>query len=188
MNGVLQSYSGEYHLGDKLPVPDAPEGTSFWGWSLTEEYTVGSEPIKLAQGDNVTLYALFGHTVRFDNNYAIGGTLRGTYLERGYIGNQTISESGNIGTPFRVGYEFGGWFTDEGCTEALVTDKPLQKNITAYAKWIPEGEEIVKPSEGNKSGISPIAFWSVLIIIAVVSVFLTIVVIKKIIKELRKNP
>ena len=188
VNGVLQSYSGEYHLGDKLPVPDAPEGTSFWGWSLTETYTEGSEPIKLAQGDNVTLYALFGHTVRFDNNYAIGGKNRGTYLEIGYIGDQTIDKSGDIGTPFRVGYQFGGWYTDEGCTVALVTDNPLESNVTAYAKWIPEGEEIVKPSEGNKSGISPIAFWSVLIIIAVVSVFLTIVVIKKIIKELRKNP
>lgn len=188
VNGVLQSYSGEYHLGDKLPVPDAPEGTSFWGWSLTEGYTVGSEPIKLAQGDNVTLYALFGYTVKFDNNYSIGGTARGTYLEIGYIGAQTVSDSGDIGTPFRVGYQFGGWYTDEGCTIALVTDKPLESNVTAYAKWIPDGEKIVKPSEGNKSGISPIAFWSVLIIIAVVSVFLTIVVIKKIIKELRENP
>ncbi len=47
--------------------------------------------------------------------------------------NQGISKPA---APKRTGYDFGGWFKDEGCTQAwdFVSDT-VSKNTTLYAKW-----------------------------------------------------
>ncbi|MBR3346772.1 MAG: InlB B-repeat-containing protein, partial [Solobacterium sp.] len=39
--------------------------------------------------------------------------------------------------PVRLGYEFGGWYTDEACTDGNEFDftKALEKTTTVYAKW-----------------------------------------------------
>ncbi len=34
-----------------------------------------------------------------------------------------------------VGYEFGGWYTDQACTKAYNFDTPVTADITIYAKW-----------------------------------------------------
>lgn len=37
--------------------------------------------------------------------------------------------------PTREGYTFGGWFTDEACTEAYDFSTPVTADMTLYAKW-----------------------------------------------------
>ena len=46
--------------------------------------------------------------------------------------------------PVRAGYVFGGWYTDEACTEAFEFENAVvTENMTLYAKWtkIDDGEE-----------------------------------------------
>lgn len=37
--------------------------------------------------------------------------------------------------PTRDGYTFGGWFTDEACTQAYDFSTPVTADLTLYAKW-----------------------------------------------------
>lgn len=37
--------------------------------------------------------------------------------------------------PTREGYTFGGWYTDEACTEAYDFSTPVTADLTLYAKW-----------------------------------------------------
>ncbi len=37
--------------------------------------------------------------------------------------------------PTRDGYTFGGWFTDEACTQAYDFSMPVTADLTLYAKW-----------------------------------------------------
>ena len=37
--------------------------------------------------------------------------------------------------PTREGYTFGGWYTDEACTEAYDFSTPVTADMTLYAKW-----------------------------------------------------
>jgi uncharacterized repeat protein (TIGR02543 family) len=43
--------------------------------------------------------------------------------------------------PYRVGYVFGGWFTDINLTDESIwvfdPPTPLTEDITLYAKWTP---------------------------------------------------
>ena len=40
-------------------------------------------------------------------------------------------------TATRQGYDFGGWYTDEACTQAAGATLTLEHNTTVYAKWTP---------------------------------------------------
>ena len=37
--------------------------------------------------------------------------------------------------PTKTGYTFGGWYTDEACTNAYDFSQPVTKDMTLYAKW-----------------------------------------------------
>ena len=39
--------------------------------------------------------------------------------------------------PTKEGYEFGGWYSDMDLNEEYDFQKPVEKNMTLYAKWIP---------------------------------------------------
>lgn len=43
---------------------------------------------------------------------------------------------GEIGVPSREGYIFGGWFTDDDCTEPYDPTAPIEKDTTVYPKWL----------------------------------------------------
>lgn len=60
--------------------------------------------------------------------------------------------------PTRDGYEFGGWFTDEACTQAFDFETAVvTEDLTLFAKWTkvdeggetPEGPD-EKPGEGDE--------------------------------------
>ena len=62
--------------------------------------------------------------------------------------------------PERDGYEFGGWYTDEACTEGNefdfeANDGTVDENTTLYAKWIPtdivinDGQQIQLRQSGD---------------------------------------
>ena len=51
--------------------------------------------------------------------------------------------------PTRDGYAFGGWFTDEACTQAYDFSTPVTADLTLYAKWT---KNAVNPGGNGGSG------------------------------------
>lgn len=51
--------------------------------------------------------------------------------------------------PTRDGYTFGGWFTDEACTQAYDFSTPVTADLTLYAKWT---KDAVNPGGNGGSG------------------------------------
>lgn len=51
--------------------------------------------------------------------------------------------------PTRDGYTFGGWFTDEACTQAYDFSTPVTADLTLYAKWT---KNAVNPGGNGGSG------------------------------------
>ncbi len=51
--------------------------------------------------------------------------------------------------PTRDGYTFGGWFTDETCTQAYDFSMPVTVDLTLYAKWT---KNAVNPGGNGGSG------------------------------------
>lgn len=66
------------------------------------------------------------HTVTFDSQ---GGSL---------VASQTVAhgETARIPTaPSRIGYSFGGWYTDESLETAYDFSAPVLHDLTLFAKW-----------------------------------------------------
>lgn len=53
--------------------------------------------------------------------------------------------------PTRDGYTFGGWYTDETCTQAYDFSTPVTADLTLYAKWT---KNAVNPGGNGGSGSS----------------------------------
>jgi len=51
--------------------------------------------------------------------------------------------------PTRDGYTFGGWYTDESCTQAYDFGTPVTADLTLYAKWT---KNAVNPGGNGSSG------------------------------------
>lgn len=51
--------------------------------------------------------------------------------------------------PTRDGYTFGGWYTDEACTQAYDFSTPVTADLTLYAKWT---KNAVNPDGNGGSG------------------------------------
>lgn len=69
-----------------------------------------------------------GYTVSFDSN---GGTdVASQALRYG----DTVTEPE---PPTREGYQFSGWYTDEGLTQLWDFDTPIENSMELYALWIP---------------------------------------------------
>ena len=54
------------------------------------------------------------------------------------VASQTIGFGSKVARPddpTRAGYTFGGWFVDEGCTQAFDFGTPVERPLTLFAKW-----------------------------------------------------
>ncbi len=138
------------NMPDDASISKIPEteptrsGYVFKGWSTTESgsatYQAGD-----AVESALTLFAVWAkaYTVTFNTN---GG---------GSIDSQTI-ESGNTASapnePKKSGYDFGGWFTDEDCTNAFNFSTAITQDYTLYAKWteeVPDSFTVKFMNNGN---------------------------------------
>lgn len=57
------------------------------------------------------------------------------------VGSQEVEEGGRASKPAdptKEGFDFGGWYTDEGCTTAYDFTAAVTEDITLYAKWTPK--------------------------------------------------
>ncbi|WP_199612706.1 InlB B-repeat-containing protein, partial [Blautia sp. OF03-15BH] len=56
----------------------------------------------------------------------------------GEANGEIVTQKGNTITvpdPEKTGYDFAGWYTDEGLTSKFDVNAPVTKDITIYAKW-----------------------------------------------------
>ena len=117
---------------------------------FTQDFT-GSSTIAISS-DSVMLLAMYitvdsmgdaidPLNVYYNHNYEGSSNYNTLTDEYGYISNTY--------TPTRDGYDFDGWFTDEGCTTEFDFTQPVSIDTTLYAKWI----KIVNiEAEGNIVG------------------------------------
>ena len=154
VNGERSELSGEYEFESLLPEAPAEDGKVFYGWTKDENFTADSETVTHAFGNNVTLYAVFGYEVTFDYNYLLAdGTEKGTFASFKVLEGDSLSDQVNgYGNPFRVGYTFGGWYTDKECTAAFDPEDPVAENGKVYAKWIADAGTDTDSSTGSDSG------------------------------------
>ena len=91
-------------------------------------YKAFIEDTELEDNVFVTVKANAGHTVTFETN---GGT---PVPEK-----QQVIENGKAARPqkdpAKDGYEFAGWYADEGCTNPYKFNEPVTSDIKIFAKW-----------------------------------------------------
>lgn len=130
-NGGTKVASQAISSGKKVSAPSVPTkaGFIFAGWFTNEECTTQYDFSKVVES-NLTLYAKWNpvaqYTVTFNTN---GGS---------DISNRIVNEKTRVSRPTdptKEYHTFGGWFTNEECSEAFDFNTNIEKDITLYAKW-----------------------------------------------------
>ena len=118
------------------PADPVREGFKFSGW-FTDEACTNAFDFSTPINSNLTLYAGWTKStlVQFDSR---GGDLLLAPM------NVRSGESVNAPDeePNRVGYAFGGWYTDTACAERATFPFVVRESTTFYAKWIPEDDSV----------------------------------------------
>ena len=112
------------------------------GTAVSSEFEVDNDMTLYAHwvGDTVFVYL---HGIYSDNEISYDMKHYGDVLTG-------IEVNVDHADPVREGYTFGGWFTDEECTEEYEFDRdPLTDGIDLYAKWVPESCTVVFDSQGG---------------------------------------
>jgi len=107
-----------------------------------------------ATGEEIT-YMYKGVAIREDyseREKETGDTYTVTFITNGgtTVPSQSISKGKTVtkpADPVREGYDFMGWFLDSSCTTPYDFTKPVNADITLYAKWEPTGPTIEELTE-----------------------------------------
>lgn len=111
----------------------------FTGWSFNPNPSTESEIVDLNElnvfaSKDTTLYAVWTEVV----TYTV--TFNANEHGKTKVNFVRVEADGNITQPVDPtadeGYQFGGWFTDEG-QEFVFETTPITKSIILYAHWIP---------------------------------------------------
>ncbi|MBQ4497275.1 MAG: InlB B-repeat-containing protein [Spirochaetaceae bacterium] len=114
-----------------LPVL-SESNLTFAGWYDNQSYNgqpVATIPLGTT-GDKV-YYAKWTAAVTYNGNAS------GVVLQNGQSIVVYNTSENQPSDPTRNYYDFGGWYTDSGCTSAYDFTNPVTQNITLYAKWNP---------------------------------------------------
>ena len=107
----------------------AADGTGT-NYSISEYSNTVDTPLSTEHGVTINLYAIWTanpYTISFEEN---GGT-EVADITAGY--GSEVSEPNE---PTKLGYTFGGWYTDRACTTSVSWPMNMPVNgITLYAKW-----------------------------------------------------
>ncbi len=135
-----QRYAGVETPGNAaIKIPDDPEktGYTFEGWFWDEN--VWMEPftanslLNAPISNNMNIYAKFD-VVRYDITYHLDGGTNAPENPATY----TVEDAVTLAEPEKLGYTFGGWYTDEALTtpaEAIAVGTTGERAY--YAKWTP---------------------------------------------------
>ena len=112
--------------------------------------SVGSDGSLYYVNDSGKLFAVKGngqrvkrYTVTFDANGKDAAMPDSQRVKEGKAATEPSTQ------PQCKGYTFGGWFTDEACTQAYDFSMPVTADLTLYAKWT---KNAVNPGGNGGSG------------------------------------
>ncbi|MBU1093629.1 MAG: leucine-rich repeat protein [Firmicutes bacterium] len=126
-----------------LPSPQR-DGYVFDGWYNDVIYTIEID-IQAMLDMNFTLYAKWNprsYQIHYDVNEGISIPMD-TY--------EYLSHISAPSDPYKEGYDFGGWFSDEALTIPFIFGTMGASSITIYAKWIQMSYEIQFVNTGDTS-------------------------------------
>lgn len=141
--------------GDLAEQPTDPyeEDMIFLGWYADDAYSEEYDFTAPVESD-ITVYArwkIVEYTVVFNMN-GHGSQVPEQQVEKG----DCVQVPDD---PAEIGYVFGGWYTDEACTEAWDPEGAPTANMQLYALWSPERVDIsvTKVWEGDEgiAGVRP---------------------------------
>ena len=123
-------------LTETITLADATKnGYIFGGWYTDEACTETNKITQIEQGTtgNITLYAnwIEAYTI----TYVLNGGTNDANNPDSYT---ALTETITLADATKNGYIFGGWYTDEACTEInkiTQIEQGTTGNITLYAKW-----------------------------------------------------
>ncbi len=154
--GSVPTDGNTYHIGDTVNVLFAPlptrTGYTFAGWSdgVTTYTSGGTESFSMGAG-NVTLAAQWTvnqYTISFEEN---GGSAVADITQD--YGSAVTAPA----DPTRVGYTFGGWYTDDGTFNNAYTFTTMPaENVTLYARWtVLPNHTVTFDTNGGTGSMSP---------------------------------
>ena len=162
MKNVSYCYDEEKAL--PLNTYLAPIGMQFIGWSIQKDSLsptyLDKQKVKNLTTDNnstIILYAIWAekdkHSIIYENVLFAGEFINNSENPLSFYESKSI-ELKNIE---RKGYNFGGWFTDNDCSDSnKITGWSAgekTENLILYAKWIPVLYKITY--EGVENAINP---------------------------------
>ena len=156
-----KTYGTEYAGTLATPTKD---GYTFDGWyttsGLTTVYDMTTDNIYVeGQTSAYYIYAKWTAKTYTINYNANGGTVTGN---TSFTKTYGTAYSGTLTTPTKIGYTFGGWFTDDGtfnCSYDKSNDNIYEEGTTEYniyAKWIPKTYTINYNANGGL--VNPTSF------------------------------
>ena len=151
-----------YNSTFKKPADPTETGYTFIGWytdsALTNKFEFDEDGNSKPITDDtyeITLYAKWEinkYTVTFDFNTGKPSTPKTEEVEYG----NPVSEPAK---PTNTGYTFGGWYTDQACTDGkeFSFDTKITRDITLYAKWTKNRYTVTFDVDGQTDLIPPVS-------------------------------
>lgn len=139
-------------IGDKLVITE-PENAEI-GQS-DDFYTLLNADGSVA--NNATIEPLVYQVTISGLNYSMAARVpAGQSLNETYCEKSEVDDFSEIFNTEKEGYTFGGFYTDEACTDGneFDFDTPITEDITIYAKWIANAEDN-EQGDNEQSGTIP---------------------------------
>lgn len=165
---LVSVQGGKTHVYFTVNSADSKDYVNYSAGGGVYRYTLGD-------AEATQIYDAAGHYQHCDspviadasgNLYYINDS--GTLFKLGAVESWTVAFNSNGGSacdtkfvatadgklvkpadPTRDGYAFGGWYTDEACTQAYDFSTPVTADLTLYAKWT---KNAVNPGGNGGSG------------------------------------
>ena len=144
-------------------VSDVKTGYTFVGWydGTTQKSTSTTYTYNATAAKTITARIKANqYTITYKDQGDV--TFTGEH-ESGYPTEHTYGTATTLKTATKSGYDFGGWFTNSGCTGTAVTKlgaTAYTSNITLYAKWTPKDYTITLNANGGASNGSATATYN----------------------------
>ena len=133
--GTIAAIGGYAVAPSILPVKS---NYTFTGWFTTADGDIPYTEKLITE--RTTFFAQYTPNVYAISYFdAGGGAFTGTHGS-GFSTTHTYDTETGLVSPTRDGYNFGGWYTDKGCTGEAVTSLSATgytEDISLYAKWSP---------------------------------------------------
>jgi uncharacterized repeat protein (TIGR02543 family) len=126
----------EFGAAITAPTPPSKTGYTFGGW-FSDEALLTPFTFTVMPSENITLYAKWlinQYTITFEVNG--GSQVASVVVDHGQVATRPAD-------PTREGYQFNGWYEDQGLLNLFVWTTTIEDNLTLYAGWAQEQQVLL---------------------------------------------